>query len=281
MINLGEFQKLNVVRLSDLGYMLSDGSEEVLLHFKQAIKEHKVNDKINVFIYSDKVGRKTATENAPIITLSKPGFVKVVDVLPGAGVFVDANLPKDILISKDFLPYDETLWPNVNDEILGILKIRKNALIAKPIDRFDIIGLHARVNYIEGEDVKAYVVRVGEKGLSLATHDPMYIFVPHTQYRGKHRLGEEVTVTITKAIGEEYYGSLNGRKEEMIEPDKKIILDYLDNHHGVMKITAKTSAEIVEKELGLSRKAFKRAYGGLYKDRVIDFDDEKTFVIKK
>ena len=48
-----------------------------------------------------------------------------------------------------------------------------------------------------------------------------------------------------------------------------------------MKITAKTSAEIVEKELGLSRKAFKRAYGGLYKDRVIDFDEEKTFVIKK
>lgn len=281
MINLGEYQKLNVIRLSDLGYMLSDGSEEVLLHFKQALKEHKVNDKINVFIYADKQGRKTATENAPIITLNKPGFVKVIDVLPGAGVFVDVNLPKDILISKDFLPYDETLWPEVNDEILAILKIRKNALVAKPIDRYDIINLHSKVNYIEGEDVKAYVVRVGEKGLSLATHDPMYIFVPHTQYRGKHRLGEEVTVTITKALEEEYYGRLNARKEEMIEPDKEIILNYINNHHGIMKLTAKSPADLVEKELGLSRKAFKRAYGGLYKDRVIDFDDEKTFLVKK
>ena len=67
----------------------------------------------------------------------------------------------------------------------------------------------------------------------------------------------------------------------MIEPDKKIILDYLDKHHGVMKITAKTEATVIEKEMGLSRKAFKRAYGGLYKDRIIDFDEEKTFVIKK
>jgi predicted RNA-binding protein (virulence factor B family) len=48
-----------------------------------------------------------------------------------------------------------------------------------------------------------------------------------------------------------------------------------------MKITAKTEATIIEAEFGLSRKAFKRAYGGLYKDRIIDFDEEKTFVVKK
>jgi len=281
LIKIGEFQKLRVVRLSDLGYMLSDDNEDVLLHFRQATKEYKPNDMVNVFIYTDKAGRKTATESAPIITFDKPGFVKVTDVLPGAGVFVNINMPKDVLISKDYLPYDETLWPQKGDELLAVLKIKKDMLSAKPIGRFDIIALKRMVNYIEGEDVNAVVVRVGEKGLSLATHDPMYIFVPNSQLRGKHRLGEELKVTITKKIENEYYGRLNAQKEEMIEPDKKIILDYLGKHHGVMKITAKTSADIVEKELGLSRKAFKRAYGGLYKDRVIDFDEEKTFVIKK
>ena len=30
----------------------------------------------------------------------------------------------------------------------------------------------------------------------------------------------------------------------------------------------------------MSRKAFKRAYGGLYKERLIDFDEEKTFKVK-
>ena len=281
MIKLGEFQKLRVVRLSDLGYMLSDGEDEVLLHFRQAVKEYKPNDMVNVFIYNDGQGRKTATESAPIITFENPGFVRVTDVLPGAGIFVNINTPKDVLISKDYLPYDETLWPIKGDEVLAILKLKKNILAAKPIGRYDIIALKREVNYIEGEDVTAVVVRVGEKGLSLATHDPMYIFVPHNQLRGKHRLGEEVKVTITKKLENEYYGRLNAQKEEMIEPDKKIILDYLDKHHGVMKITAKTEATIIEAEFGLSRKAFKRAYGGLYKDRIIDFDEEKTFVVKK
>ena len=53
MINIGEYSELNVVRKSDLGYMLTDGKEEVLLHFKQALCEHEVGDKLKVFIYSD------------------------------------------------------------------------------------------------------------------------------------------------------------------------------------------------------------------------------------
>ena len=50
MINLGEFYKLKVKRLSDLGYMLTVGYDEVLLHFGQSLSEHKVNDEVNVFL---------------------------------------------------------------------------------------------------------------------------------------------------------------------------------------------------------------------------------------
>ena len=281
MINLGEFTKLEVVRKSDLGYMLSDGDEEVLLHFKQAQKEYKNGDKVNVFIYADKGGRPTATEEAPSVSIGKPGFVKVVSVLPGSGVFVNINTPKDVFISRDYLPYDETLWPQIDDEMFVELKVKKEMFVAKPLGRFDIVALHRHVNYIEGEDVKGVVIRVGEKGLGIITHDPMYIFVPNTQKRGNYRLGESVTVTITKALGEEYYGTMNARKEDMIGPDKELILKYLNEHHGVMIITEKSSPELIEKTFGLSKKAFKRAYGGLYKDRIIDFDEEKTFLVKK
>jgi hypothetical protein len=67
-------------------------------------------------------------------------------------------------------------------------------------------------------------------------------------------------------------------KEILMEGDKEIIINYLKNHHGVMKLTAKSSAEEVEALLGMSRKAFKRAYGGLYKEELITFDDEKTIL---
>ena len=44
--------------------------------------------------------------------------------MPGVGVFVDINTPKDVLISKDNLPYKESEWPNVDDTLFVSLKIK-------------------------------------------------------------------------------------------------------------------------------------------------------------
>ena len=54
----------------------------------------------------------------------------------------------------------------------------------------------------------------------------------------------------------------------------------MKKNHNMMPLTAQSSSEDVFKLLKMSRKAFKRAYGGLYKDHIIDFDDEKSFIIK-
>ena len=280
MINLGEYNKLKVVRKSDLGYMLTDGENEVLLHFSQSLKEHNDNEDVTVFIYADKKERLTATEINPSATLTDAGFAKVVDVIPNVGVFVNINTPKDVLISKDNLPYDETLWPQVDDKLFIRLKIKKNSLVGKPLNRFDIISLHKKVNYLEQEKVNAHVCKIADNGISLITNDLMYVYVPETQLRGKYRLGEDVVVTITKPLDEEYYGTLNEHKEVLMDTDRELILEYMKNHAGSMPLTAKSSSEDVFKYLKMSRKAFKRAYGGLYKDHIIDFDDNKTFIVK-
>ncbi len=280
MIKLGEYNNLTVVRKSDLGYMLTDGESEVLLHFSQSLSEHKDNEEIKVFIYADKKERATATEIAPVATLEEAGFAKVVDVIPSTGVFVNINTPKDVLISKDNLPYDQTLWPQVDDLLLIRLKIKKNILIGKPLNRFDIISLHKDVAYLEQEQVNAHVCKIADAGISLVTNDMMYVFVPETQLRGKHRLGSPEVVTITKALDGEYYGTLNQHKEILMDTDRELILEYMKNHGGAMPLTAKSSSEDVFKYLKMSRKAFKRAYGGLYKDHLIEFDDTRTTLVK-
>jgi len=280
LIKLGEYNNLTVVRKSDLGYMLTDGNEEVLLHFSQSLSEHKDNEEVKVFIYADKKERPTATEINPSATIEEAGFAKVVDVIPNVGVFVNINTPKDILVSKDNLPYNTELWPQVDDLLFIRLKIKKNSLIGKPLNRFDIISLHKGVNYLEQEQVNAHVCKIADSGISLITNDMMYVFVPETQLRGKYRLGEAVTVTITKPLDNEYYGTLNQHKEFLIDTDRELIVEYMKNHGGSMPLTAKSSSEDVFKYLKMSRKAFKRAYGGLYKDQIIEFDDNKTYFVK-
>ena len=280
MIILGEYQNLKVERISDLGYMLSDGFDEVLLHFKQAKAERKVGDEVRVFIYSDKAKRKTATELDVLATISHEGFVKVVDVLPNSGVFVSINTPKDVLLSKDYLPYDDQKWPSVGDTLLIRLKEKHDTLMAKPLNRFDIKGIKNDIAYAEAEEVSGYISHFSDKGIGCVTKDFKYVFIPYTQLRGSYHLGMEVNITITKQLDNEYYGTLNQHKELLMVDDAKLILDYLEAHHGVMKLTAKSSSEEVEALLKMSRKAFKRAYGNLYKEHKITFDDEKTTLVK-
>ena len=281
MIEIGKVNNLKVIRKSDLGYMLSCGDEEVLMHYKQASKELNINEDVLVYIYTDKENRKTATMQQAVLEMGKHNFAKVVQVIPGVGVFVSNNTPKDLFVSKDYLPFDFDLWPVVDDVIFVELKLKKNALVAKPVNRFDVIALNSNARYAELEKKDAYVLRISEKGIGLITNDLVYVFVPKHQLRKKYRLGEMVNVTITKMVDKEAYGTLNEHKEILMDTDKEIILEYLNKHHGVMRLTAKSSAEEVEKVFGISRKAFKRAYGALYKEELINFDDEKTYLLKK
>ena len=61
-MELGKYNKLKVLRKSDLGYMLTDGADEILMHFKQSLKEHEDGEELNVFIYTDDKKRPTGTE---------------------------------------------------------------------------------------------------------------------------------------------------------------------------------------------------------------------------
>ncbi len=280
MINIGEVNHLTVKRKSDLGYMITDGVEEILLHYKESKNELELNEEIDVYVYTDKENRKTATMSKPNLLINKPNFVSVVNKIEGVGVFIDNNTPKDIFISKDYLPYDLEKWPNIDDLLYCELKIKKNSLTAKPVNRFDITAKSKNIKYAEKEQVKARVLRIADKGIGLISYDLVYIFVPISQFRRKYRLGEEVEVTITKMLDTEAYGCLNEHKEILMNTDKEIILIYLKEHDNVMPLTAKSSSEDVEKHFQMSRKAFKRAYGSLYKEQLIDFDGNNTYLKK-
>lgn len=279
MIQLGEYNTLTVVRKSDLGYMLTDGKIEILMHFKQSLKELEDGEIVKVFVYADKEKRMTATMQEPLVTLEQANFVEVTEVLTGIGVFVSINTPKDIFISKDYLPFSTKEWPLIGDKLYIRLKKKKDILVGKPLNRFEIIELNKSISYADYEHRDGYICRIAEKGIGIITIDMAYVFVPTHQYRGDVRLGQAVNVCITKTLDHEFYGTLNAHKEELMDTDKEIILEYIKKNHGVMYLTAKSSAEEIEKVFHISRKAFKRAYGNLYKDRLINFDEEKTFLV--
>ena len=277
----GRIQTLKVTRKTDLGYMLTDGKDEVLLHFKEASQNLEVNQEVVAFLYFDKKGRLTATTNEVSVTLDTPGFAEVVEIISNLGVFVSINTPKDVLISKDYLPYKHEAWPNVGDKILICLKQKRDSLVAKPLNKYEIDELDSETKYEIGQTVSAIAYRFGEEGINLVTLDKVNVFVHKSMIRDKYHLGQLVDVKIVHKGKQGYNGSLTGNKENMIDPDKELIIRYLKANGGKLRLDAKSSSEEIEGLLHISRKAFKRALGGLYKDRLVEFENGFTILLEK
>lgn len=280
-ITLGAMNRLAVLRKTDIGYMLKSNEEEVFLHNNESMhKPLKEGDFVDAFLYVDQKGRTAATLHQPIITIKKADWVEVSSILPNLGVFVDIGISKDALVSKDFLPYDVNLWPQVGDQLYCILKI-KGKMVAKPLNKFDItLSPSEPLNALD--EVEAFVMKIGQAGVNLMTEVGHPIFVHKTLMRNTPRLGEAILVSIQKVLDNgEYNGTLIKAKEDMIGSDSERILAYLIENKGAMPYNNDTDPEAILAQFNMSKKAFKRALGHLYKARKITFSNDMTLLVKE
>lgn len=272
MMIIGNINQLKVNRKTDIGYMLSDGKNEVFLHFNESnFKDLNDGDTVEAFLYYDAKGRLSATLDKPLITVDQDAFLKVVDVKRDLGVFVDMGISKDLLVSKDDLPFSFSLWPEIGD-ILYLRLIHKNRLTGKPLSKSDI-----DVNYQaqENDILQGYVIRTSKEGLDVLTENLTSIFVHHTQTRKPYRLGEKVEVKIIRTYEHTLNGSLIKQKENQMDQDAKRVYEYL-RVHKQMPLGNHSSPEEIFQTFHLSKKAFKRALGMLYRERLIHFEGSLT-----
>lgn len=280
---IGSYNDLEVVRVSDIAYILSDGENEIFLHKKEALKDYVAGDKINVFIYVDNQSRPTASTKHPFITVDSSAFLEVVSVNYEYGVFLNNGLVKDLLLSKDDLPLSIQSWPLVGDELFVTMKVKKEQLFAKIVGRKMITEELRPAEQLEvGTSYDAIVLFLLVEGLVCFTKAGHEIFVHYNNTRTKYRLGEGVNVKILKHNdNDEYVGTLIQQKELMLDEDAKILMSYMENHSHQMRFTDQSSPEEIQAAFHMSKSAFKRALGTLYKSGKVELKNDRTVLIQK
>lgn len=275
---IGDINKLKVERKTDIGYMLTDGKESVFLHNNETnYQELKDNQMVDAFLYYDFKGRLAATLHKPIVTINSANFLEVVDVKRQLGVFVNNGISKDLLLSKDDLPFDYLTWPTLGDKLYLTIKV-KGRLVARRPSKNEINLAHANT-VKENDKLAGYVIQVIPEGINVLTEDLHLVFVHQTQMRKSYRLGEKVEVKVIRVYEHTINGSLIKQKENMIEGDAQLIIEYLEDHGNKMKLNNDSSPEDIMATFKLSKKAFKRALGNLYRQRLITFEGEYTIFI--
>ncbi len=281
MIKVGEVNTLRVLRETDIAYLLTDREKEIFLHKRQALKELKEHDQIDVFLFFDNNRRLTASMELPFIGIEQPGFCKVVDVNHHIGVFVEIGIYKHLLISRDDLPLEKNIWPAKDDELFVKIKVSRNQITGKLITRFNVKDYYSGIKDLEEQSkVEAYVIYHTDEGIVLQTKGGHIIFVYKKHFRVAPRLGQLIEVLISKhKRSNEYNGILIERKEKMMSTDADMIISYLIEHENEMPFTDKSTPDEIFDTFNMSKSAFKRALGTLYKARQIEFKDGKTILV--
>src|SRR5437868_7339848 len=107
MAVIGKHNVLSVVRRSQRGLYLDGGEHgEILLPEKYIPEGAGPGHVLDVFIYLDSEDRLVATTETPIAEACDFACLKVLEVHPRMGAFLDWGLPKDLL-----LPFREQTPP--------------------------------------------------------------------------------------------------------------------------------------------------------------------------
>ncbi len=275
-LSVGAIYQMTVNRKTDIGYMLHLGQDEVFLHFNESLhQELKAGDLVDAFLYFDNKGRMAATLRKPYLTLGEKAWLEVTDVVPSLGVFLDMGIQKGVLLSIDDLPSNPLLWPRPGDHLYVSLKL-KGKLVAKLVHR-------TSQDVKEGLELKhsvdATIQTLGTEGVNALTQEGYWIFIHKSMIKNPVRLGEKVSVKVTYLSEKGYTGSLMEQKEVARFGDSEMIMDYLE-HEGDLPLTAESSPEEIQHYFDLSKKAFKRALGLLYRERKVYFEEGKTKKVK-
>lgn len=279
MIQIGKWNTLKVIRSKDFGiYLGEEGSktdETVLLPRKQVPEGIKAGATMTVFLYRDSEDRPIATVNKPLITLGEIARLKVKNVTP-IGAFMDWGLEKDI-----FLPFKEqTAKVEEGKEYLVRMYADKSGRLCvsmklygylSPIEGYEKGASFTGTVYEYKKDMGAFVA-IDDKYSGLIHNNELY---------NKVYVGDVVSGRITN-IREDGKADLSLRNEayKQMDEDSDMVYAIIKSYKGSLPFTDKADKDLIMKEFGLSKNAFKRAVGRLLKEGRIAINENSIDIIK-
>ena len=227
-----------------------------------------------MFIYKDSKDRLIATTREPVLTVGETAVLKVRQVTK-IGAFLDWGLEKDLL-----LPYHEqTVRVHEGQECLVALYVDKSSRLCATMKVYPY--LEKKSPYQKGDQVKGRVYQTSDNfGVFVAVDEKYSALIPARETAGKYRPGTVLDLRVTE-VKEDGKLNVTDRKKAylQINEDAENVLQVLQEFAGVLPFDDKAAPEVIRREFGLSKNAFKRAVGHLLKEGKIEIRERKIYLL--
>ncbi|MDY7395380.1 S1-like domain-containing RNA-binding protein [Aureibaculum sp. 2210JD6-5] len=279
MIALGKYNTLTILEKTDKGLTLGDESNEKLLLPEQyAPEKSELGQSIEVFVYHDNEGKKTATLQKPKIKLYQFTLLQVV-ALTKVGAFLNWGLDKDLLVpfSEQKQEMKEGRWYVVYldiDETTNRLFASSN--IEKQLQNINI-------TVETGQEVDLLVYKQTDLGYAVIINNEHEGLVYENEVFAPINIGNKIKGYVKK-VREDNHIDISLQPigyRKFNDVNSNLILTELKKNNGFLSLTDKSSPEDIYSTLGISKKAFKKAIGFLYKNKIISLEETGIKALKK
>lgn len=271
MIDIGKYNILRIAGKNKDGLSLSDGKHEVLLPFQEIPPGTEPGENIEAFVYVQKDGQLVATMRRPYAQVDEFAFLKVIDINDD-GAFLDLGISKDV-----FVPKKEQKRPmELNESYVVYLyldHLNRKIVGSSRLEKFII---EDDIDVDEGDEVQLLIVNrtdlgfnaiIDQRYMGLLYHNEVFSHPADGELRKgwikKIRPGGKIDLTLQPSG----YGHILDTKE--------LILAELKAAKGLIALGDKSSPEDIYDHFQISKSAFKKAIGGLYKERLISLSDNE------
>lgn len=278
MLELGKKQRLSIIKRVEFGVYLGEEDnpdERVLLPKKEVPDGAQIGDELEVFLYKDSKDRLISTVREPKVQIGGIAVLKVKEVAK-IGAFLDWGLEKDL-----FLPFkQQTRRVRTGEECLVALYIDKSDRLCATMNVYGFLSTDSP--YQKDDRVSGTVYQISEGfGVFVAVDNQYSALIPKKDAAGKYQIGDviEARVTDVKADGKL---DLNTRQKAYLqmEDDAEAIMKVIEEFSGVLPFNDKASPEVIKREFGLSKNAFKRGVGKLLKEGRIEITERSIRKMK-
>lgn len=270
MVKAGDYNRLKVLRKTASGIYLDDGEAGILLPNRYVPAGAKEGDMLDVFIYHDSEDRPIATTEKPKGKVGDIVMLEAVSVTP-QGAFLDWGLMKDLFVPKSkqltvMRPGGHYLVMIYLDEQTGRVAatekiapfLSNDPLTVKEMDTVDLI-VYRRTDI-------GYLMIINNKHTGVLHFNEIYRSI---------KPGDRFPGFIKKIHPENKIDVVAGKPGfARVEDEQSKILRLLRENDGYLPYYDKSDPDDIYDFFGMSKKTFKMAVGGLYKQRKISL--EKT-----
>jgi len=263
MINVGQTNSLEVVKIADFGVFLDAGEfGTTLLPNRFAPEGVEVGHFVDVFLYFDSENQLAATTETPIAQVGEWGLMKIEGV-NSTGAFADWGIKdKGLLIPfseqrKRFTAGQNVLVYVYTDKASG--RIVGTTKFNKWLDK-------TPANYQRNEQVDLIIAERSELGYKAIVNGAHWGMVFPSDVFGKLFIGKRLKGYI-KNIREDGKIDLALQKVGVAKMDdlSSKILETLEKKGGFLPLSDKSTPEAIFATFRTSKGTFKKTIGGLFK----------------